>query len=218
MSVFQTAPAHPTSFLLGLEGLEGSGKTTQGKKLQHYFNALGKQAHLFREPGGTPFGEALRQSILNSDAPLSPMTEAYLFACSRCQLMEQKVLPTLQRPQQVVILDRYYHSSVAYQGFGRGLGPETIAHLHSLPPLLYRPHLTVFVHIDHTTVSQRLHQRGSPKDYFESEKQDFFQRVDQGYHWCLQEDPQRVVKVNGMASPERVTEEICTLYRKRCGE
>ena len=136
---FTTAPAHPTSYFISFEGIEGAGKTTQAKRLQAYLSSLNKQVTLFREPGGTKFGEGLRQSILQCQEPLAAVAEAYLFASSRAQLLHQEILPQLQRPNQVVLLDRYYDSSVAYQGFGRNLGPETIAQIHQRPPLHYMP-------------------------------------------------------------------------------
>ena len=212
---FTLPPTHPTSCFLSLEGIEAAGKSAQGEELKKYLSSRGKEVSLFREPGGTPFGEGLRKSVLEGQNPLAPIAEAYLFASSRAQLLQQEILPRLQRPQQVVIVDRYYDSSVAYQGFARGLGPETIAQIHGHPPLHYMPHLTLYLHISVELSVARLDQRGRPKDYFESQGEPFFKKMAEGYDWCMQHYPDRVVRIDGEQSMDAVARDMADAFEQR---
>lgn len=102
------------SLLLSFEGIEGSGKSTQIKKLSEYLSSQGKKVYCFREPGGTTFGEKLRSAILNSETSIDPIAEAHLFASARAQLLAQEILPKLKQDNTVIILDRYIDSSIAY--------------------------------------------------------------------------------------------------------
>ena len=217
LSSFCPAPTHSTSYFLSFEGIEGAGKTTQVEKLQKYLHSLEKQVTLFREPGGTEFGEGLRKSILNCKVPLAPIAEAYLFASSRAQLLQQKILPLLKRPDQAVIVDRYYDSSVAYQGFGRELGAETIALIHQSSPLHYMPHLTFYLHIPFQVSFSRMTNRGQTKDYFESQEELFFQKMAQGFDWCAQNYPHRVVRIEGNQSVDLVYKDVINTFRERWG-
>ena len=212
---FEAAPAHSSSFFLSFEGLEGAGKTTQVQKLKDYLISLGKQVRTFREPGGTVFGEGLRGLILQCKSPLPPIAEAYLFASSRAQLLDEKILPLLSRPDQVVIVDRYYDSSIAYQGFGRELGPQNIACIHQTPPLLYMPHLTFYLDIPCELSFARIKERGKSKDYFESENILFFQRISSGFNWCAQNYPHRMRRIQGNRSLDAVSKDVIDLLKEK---
>ena len=214
-AAFCPAPSHPTSCLISLEGLEGAGKTTQSQKLQQLLTARGREVTLLREPGGTAFGEHLRHSILHSPTPLEPIAEAYLFASSRAQLLREHLLPQLAKPHQAVIVDRYYDSSVAYQGFGLELGAETIEAIHHTYPLHYLPHITFYLDIPLAMSSSRLQVRGKKKDYFESLSPAFFARVAKGFNWCAKHYPQRVIRIPGDDSAHTIAEKIAhTLQQK----
>lgn len=176
-----TQPQKTKGLFLSLEGIEGSGKSTQINFIKNYFENQGYQVLCLREPGGTSFGEKLREAILESTAPLHPLAEAHLFVSSRVQLLHEKILPFLDNPKSVVILDRYIDSSLAYQGSARGLGYETILSLHSPSPLNILPHRTYFLDISLETSMKRQEQRGNAKDYFESEKKTFYLSLIKGY-------------------------------------
>ena len=165
---------HADSLLMSFEGIEGSGKSTQIDRLSRFLQSKGKQVFCFREPGGTEFGEQLRQIILNSQTQIAPIAEAHLFAAARAQLLTQEVLPKLEHKNTVVILDRYIDSSIAYQASARELGLGTILNIHKDFPLNIMPHLTLYLHIDLETSMARQKTRGNDKDYFEKENQDFF--------------------------------------------
>ena len=109
ISCFQP-PSFPSSYFLSFEGIEGSGKSTQLKILQSYLEGLGYRVIILREPGGTNYGEKLREAILASEEALHPIAEAYLFASSRAQLLKQVVLKELSVEKTVVICDRYIDS------------------------------------------------------------------------------------------------------------
>ncbi|MCO4756046.1 MAG: dTMP kinase, partial [Bacteriovoracaceae bacterium] len=109
-----------TSLFISFEGIEGSGKTTQITTLKHALENQGYKVTLLREPGGTPFGEKMREAILSSEENISPVAEACLMAASRAQLLEKRIVPLLETPGNIVIVDRYIDSSLAYQGSARG--------------------------------------------------------------------------------------------------
>lgn len=199
-------PETPGSFFLSFEGIEGSGKTTQLKEIEKFLEAKKKRVLILREPGGTVFGEKLREAILGSSEPLHPLAECHLFLASRAQLLKEKILPFLLVPDSVVILDRYIDSTLAYQGFARGLGVETILTLHQHNPLNLLPHRTYFLDIDLETSLERQKSRGGEKDYFESEKQEFYQKLIDGYRSLGELFPDRILKIDASVSMTSVTQ------------
>lgn len=204
------APKTNNSYFISFEGIEGSGKTTQIKALQELLVADGYAVDVFREPGGTAFGEKLREAILSSPEKISPMAEACLFASSRAQLLESKILPSLQERKKIVIVDRYIDSSLAYQGVARGLGLETILELHQRAPLNTVPHISVYLKIDLETSMERQKQRGSEKDYFEKEAAEFYQKLIQGYDEASAMFKERFLVIDGDRAPEEISREIET--------
>lgn len=201
-------PETPGSFFLSFEGIEGSGKTTQIADLETHLKSLNKRVLVLREPGGSAFGEKLRQAILESQVPLHPLAECHLFLSSRAQLLNEKILPFLLQPDSVVILDRYIDSTIAYQGFARGLGLETILTLHQHNPLNLLPHRTYFLDIDFQTSLERQKQRGNAKDYFESEKEEFYQKLIAGYRALPELFPDRILKIDASGNPATIKTQI----------
>lgn len=200
-----TTPSSQQGLFLSLEGIEGSGKSTQINFIKSFFEEQGYQVLCLREPGGTTFGEKLREAILQSDSPLHPLAEAHLFVSSRTQLLHQRILPFLSNPKAVVIVDRYIDSSLAYQGRARGLGYETILKLHTDTPLNILPHRTFFLDITLETSLQRQAARGNKKDYFESEKIDFYNSLIKGYQQVAALFSQRVKTIDGTLEPGQVS-------------
>jgi dTMP kinase len=197
-----------SSFLLSFEGIEGCGKTTQIKSFKEYLESNGYQVIVLREPGGTEFGENLRKSILTSQTPLAPIAEAYLFASSRAQLLTEKILPFLKSPKHVIILDRYIDSSIAYQGYARGLGMEQILKIHTPTPLNILPNLTFYLSISVEVSMQRQEIRNNKKDYFEQENIDFYQKLINGYEACAQVFPNRIKRIDATKDIENVNQQI----------
>jgi dTMP kinase len=201
-------PETPGSLFLSLEGIEGSGKTTQIKEIETYVKAKGFRVLTLREPGGTLFGEKLREAILSSETPLHPLAECHLFLASRAQLLKEKVLPFLLVPGSVVILDRYIDSTLSYQGKARRLGYETVLTLHQHDPLNLLPHRTYFLDISLETSMKRQEARGNKKDYFESQKQEFYQNLFDGYRELAGIFKDRILTVDAEKSPPEVTKII----------
>jgi dTMP kinase len=202
--LFRT-PETPGSFFLSLEGIEGSGKSTQIKEIERYVQGKGLRVLTLREPGGTRFGEKLREAILHSDTPLHPLAECHLFLASRAQLLKEKILPFLLTPGSVVILDRYIDSTLAYQGKARNLTYETVLNLHQNDPLNLLPHRTYFLDISLDTSMKRQETRGSAKDYFESQVGEFYHRLVEGYRELSEIFSERICRINAEVSLEEVT-------------
>lgn len=196
------------NLFISFEGIEGSGKTTQINFIKDYFESQGYEVLCLREPGGTDFGEILRDAILQSKEQLAPIAEAYLFASSRAQLLKEKVIPFLERPKTVVIVDRFIDSSIAYQGVARELGMQTILDIHTHSPLDLRPTLTFYLEIDLQTSFERQSSRGNEKDYFESEKAQFYEKLIKGYELCYKSFPERVIKIDGKQDQKTISEQI----------
>jgi len=208
MKSFFRSPETPGSLFLSFEGIEGSGKSTQIKEVEHFFKNKGFQVLVLREPGGTVFGEKLREAILHSETPLHPLAECHLFLASRAQLLKEKILPFLLTPGSVVILDRYIDSTLAYQGKARKLGFETVLTLHQFEPLNLLPHRTYFLDIGTEVSHQRQLMRGNEKDYFESQKNEFYENLIDGYRNLADIFKDRILKINAENTKEQVTSEI----------
>lgn len=201
-------PAFPGSYFLSFEGIEGAGKSTQIIKTREWLEARGFNVHVLREPGGTVFGERLRGAILDSQGPLCPVAEAYLFASSRAQLLDEVILKELAKPGTVIILDRYIDSSIAYQGIGRELGVQTVLNIHRPFPLHLVPHLTFYLRIDAHTSERRQKVRNAPKDYFERKGVEFYQKLVAGYDFAAETFPERIMTVDGTPALSIVTGEL----------
>lgn len=159
-----------------LEGLDGCGKTTQGNILKEKLEAMGYTVHLGREPGGTEVSERLREIILDKTiTDMDPVTEMYLYAAARCQLVRQVVRPALERGE-VVILDRYVLSSIAYQGYGRNLGEQAVRDINAFATGGLEPDLTILFNMH-----RREDRLTGDKDRMELSSDAFFERVYEGY-------------------------------------
>jgi dTMP kinase len=201
-------PVTPESYFLSLEGIEGSGKSTQIKNVEKFLKDQGYRTLTLREPGGTGFGEKLREAVLTSSVKLHPLAECHLFLASRAQLLQEKILPFLLEPKSVIILDRYIDSTFAYQGKARRVGMETILTLHQHHPLNLIPHRTYFLDITLETSMLRQAKRGQEKDYFESQEAEFYLNLIDGYREVANLFSERVLKVNAEESEYLVTKTI----------
>ena len=170
-----------SSFFISFEGIEACGKSTQIQLFEKNLSSQGFKVHIFREPGGCDFSESLRDAILSSQTKINPLAEALLFASARAQLIHEKILKFLETPQSIVIADRFIDSSLVYQGVANNLGKQFILDLHSHPPLEIRPDLTFYLHVPLDIAFERLAKRNQEKDYFESQKKSFHQKIYQGY-------------------------------------
>ena len=201
-------PAFPGSFFLSFEGIEGAGKSTQIVQTKDYLEEHGFRVLVLREPGGTPFGEKLRKTILNSNTPIHPVAEMHLFASSRAQLLHEVTLKELAVPGTIIIYDRYIDSTIAYQGKGRKLGSEAVLRTHMSFPLTLMPHLTFYLKIDPSLSYSRQKIRNAPKDYFESQGLEFYEKLVEGYEESIQLFPNRMAVIDGSKSQEEVFSDI----------
>ena len=186
-----------------LEGLDGSGKTTQAELLAAALRSEGGEVVATREPGGTPLGERLRAVLLH-DADISPWAEAALFAAARAELVQLVLAPALRRAAAVVC-DRYLDSSLAYQGVARGLGIEPVLELNRLPTQGLLPDLTFLLLVEPGEAERRA---GPVPDRIEREAAGFRARVDRGYRELAGRFPERIVSLDGAEPPERLAERI----------
>lgn len=200
---------------LTFEGLDFSGKTTQARLVVEKFKTppsnsglLSRTVQFIREPGGTRISERLREVLLDKkNLEMRQMTELLLFSASRAQLVEEIILPALQRGETVVC-DRYYDSTTAYQGYGRGLDLATIRRINAAATFGLKPDLTVLVDIPVEEIERRKAVAGLPFDRMESSGKAFYEKVRHGYHETAREEPRRFVVVDGLKSIQELEKEI----------
>lgn len=174
---------------ISLEGVDGSGKSTQAVMLADALRERGNDVVHVREPGGTALGEAVRDVVLGPD-PMSPWAEAYLFAAARAQLVREVVEPALARDTWVVA-DRFLDSSLAYQGAARGLGIADVAAINGPAIGDFMPDLTIILDIAPGAASDRRADRGSV-DRIEDEGDALQESVAEGYREVARLYPERV--------------------------
>ena len=186
---------------IALEGLEGCGKSTHATRLGAHLNAV-----VTREPGGTPIGTKLRAILADPDnTDLHARTEALLMAADRAQHMEQVVRPALNAGQHVVS-DRSIYSTLAYQGFGRGLDVEELRRISTWALDGTLPDIVIFMSVPTEILNERLAKRNL--DRFEREGAEFFARIHDGFHALMATDPQRWIVIDGTMAKDDVEEAI----------
>jgi dTMP kinase len=200
---------------ISLEGIDGSGKTTQINLLERYLRSLGLSVIVAREPGGTEVGETIRQILLNSKTThLRPLSELLLYYASRNQNLYEKILPALEAGCWV-LCDRYADASMAYQGYGRGVALDVIEHLNRIIIDRHLPDLTLLIDIDPKLGLARARERNRQdtvdEGRFEKESMEFYNRVRQGYLNIAQSAPERIRVVNGDQPRELVHQQILSL-------
>ena len=192
------------------EGGDGCGKTTQIKLLDEYLRNKGYQTVLTREPGAKGLGEKIREILLNYDGDVSNRCESFLFLADRAQNIDCIVKPALEEGA-IVICDRHTDSSVAYQGYGRGLDIDRIKKLNLIATDGLIPDLTIVLDVDVETSQARV---GSEKDRMESAGIEFFERVRQGYLEIANQEPERVKVVDSKQTIEEIHKQILELIKK----
>jgi len=182
---------------ISLEGIDGCGKTTLRDQLYDYYKEK-YEVLVLREPGGTEVSEKIRDMLLDvRNVGIKPRTEAFLYAASRSQLVEEMILPALQAGK-IVIADRFMDSTIAYQGYGRGLDIEFLQELNHLCTGGLKPDLTLLLDIDPEEGQKRRNQ--DIPDRLEKEGLEFQSRVRAGYLALQRAEPDRIKLLNGGAS------------------
>ena len=193
-----------SGFFIAFEGGEGSGKSTQSKLLKKWLEEEGEEVLLSREPGGTEMGKDLRRILLDhSTGDISPRAEALLYAADRAHHVFSKIRPALDRGE-VVITDRYFDSSIAYQGAGRVLSPGEVARISRWATESLFPTLTIVIDLPAEIGIGRLKNR----DRLEAEPITFHERVRQEFLQIARLDPERYLVVDGTQSIDAIHNEI----------
>jgi len=201
----------PAGVFIGLEGIDGCGKSTQIRLLRAALlrrgcrvGYAGSPGCTLREPGGTPLGESIRRRLLHHRSEMQPWAEALLYAAARAQLAHDVLVPSLAAGW-VVLIDRFVDSSLAYQGHARGLGMDEVLRLNLLATGGVLPRVSVVIALDPAEATVR--QRGTP-DRIEAEGLAFQLRVAAGYAQLAERFPERIVVVDGARPPQEVAADV----------
>jgi len=193
------------------EGADGCGKTTQMKLLAEHLEKQGYEVVLTREPGGKGLGEKVREILLNYDGKVSDRCESFLFLADRAQNIDIIVNPAVETGK-IVLCDRHTDSTVAYQGYGRGLDLERINKLNDIATNGRKPDLTFVFDIDTETSMKRV---GKEKDRMESAGLEFHNRVREGYLKIAQQEPERIKVIDATKSIEEIRKEVLSQVAKK---
>ena len=203
--------------LITVEGVEGAGKSTQVARLGAWLEERGCFVVATAEPDGTPLGVRVRE-LLGTLSPLDPLAECLLFAAARAEHTRRVIRPALAGGA-VVLCDRYADSTLAYQGYGRGVALEVIAEANRAATEGLTPDLTIVLDLDAAEGMRRVRSRaGDPAaDPFERMGVEFHERVRKGY-WAIQaREPRRVALVDADRAPEAVAADIRRVVGERLG-
>jgi dTMP kinase len=217
----------PRGYFITFEGLDGSGKTTQLRRLAASLEAEGHKVVTLRQPGGTVLGDRIRAILLDSKSeaahgPIAPAAEMALMFADRAQSIAEIILPALAAGS-IVLCDRYTDSSEAYQGGGRQLGSERILEMHAaacdnLQPdltLLLLPSLESSLKRARRRNQRHVAQQGTDENRFERESDDFYRRIYEKYREIAAREPHRVVVINRNDGIEDIQQEIRDIVKKR---
>jgi dTMP kinase len=199
--------------LITFEGIDGCGKSTQVKLLAERLKAMGKTVFPLREPGGTELSEEVRSILLNKNFtyPLTKEAEFLLFAASRAQLVREIIKPALEN-KVIVILDRFIDSTIAYQGFGRDIELALIENVNTLATAGVDPDVTFLLDIPIEVALLR--RKDSANDRIESEAEEFYKKVSEGYQYVAKEY-KRIHTIDGTASVEEVQNAIWKIVEEK---
>ncbi|MDE1883236.1 MAG: dTMP kinase [Rhodospirillales bacterium] len=197
-----------------LEGGEGAGKSTAAAGLAAVLRAEGREVVLTREPGGTTGAEAIRALLLNQDIPLAPLAQTMLHFAARMDHVAALIRPALARGA-VVICDRFYDSTMAYQSYGQGVALADVRALIAL--LRLTPDITFLLELSETEAKKRLAVRASGTDRYEEMDEAFFTRVRDGFVAMAAAEPARFMRIDASPAPEAVVASLRQALRDRAG-
>ncbi|MBC7998345.1 MAG: dTMP kinase [Leptolyngbya sp.] len=198
------ATTYKGSFIT-LEGPEGAGKTTQLKLLSRQLDQIGCKHIVTRDPGGTSLGKQIRRILLNPENPVMPMTELLLYQADRAQHVDELIRPALDAGT-LVLCDRYIHSTIAYQGYARGIDFDLIDKLNQMATGGLMPEITILFDIDSSAGLGRLHPGGH--DRLEREAIEFHHKVRKGYNELAKRDPEKWAVIDASKPLSVVQEEL----------
>lgn len=191
--------------LITFEGIDGCGKSTQIQLLQDLLHTKSIKCDVFREPGGVLISERIRELLLDTTNEIHPVTELLLFSSARSQLVAEKVIPVLKK-NRVVILDRFYDSTTAYQGFGRqSVEIEKIHLLNDIASHGLKPDVTYYLSLPYEEAKKR--RDGKYEDRMEQSGDKFYEKVISGFE-KLAAEKDRIVRINALQQPSMIHAEL----------
>jgi dTMP kinase len=199
-----------------LEGIDGCGKSTQIAALENTFKNRGLEVLCVREPGGTEISETVRQILLNPahKGKMSDITELLLYNAARSQLLHEVIKPALER-RIVVLADRFAYSTLAYQGYGRGLNIDIIKNLLNITCGDFFPKTFILdIPVSISRERQQKDKTRNGKDRIELEENDFFERVCQGYRTIAKENPENCILLDAEKSPDEIFKLMFSFLQK----
>lgn len=203
-------------FFITFEGGEGAGKTTLIQGIESHLKKADHSVLKTREPGGTPLGESIRQTLLSANGPVSAYAELCLFLASRAQHIEEVIGPALEQGK-VVLCDRFNDSSIAYQGGARGLGIDKVEQMCEFVCQGLEPDLTLYLDIDPALGIARARNARSP-DRIEAEQITFHEKIREIYHLLHHKHHKRLHLLDASLAPEMVLKEALLLLSQKMKE
>lgn len=199
--------------LITFEGIDGSGKSTQIQLLEAEFEKLGISYKTFREPGGTKLSEKIRTILLDKEnIELYSNAESLLFAAARAQLTAEQIKPAITKGE-FVICDRFTDSTIAYQGYGRGLNINNLELINTIATDGIIPNITFILDIDPQEATERL--KTVNPDRMEAAGIDFFKKIRQGYCQIREQNQSRCIVINGEKPQKDISKEIHHIIMER---
>ena len=199
-------------WFISLEGVDGSGKSTQIQTTAAWLKEQGYEVLVTREPGGTATAEKIRKLVLDADVPLQPRTELLLYLAARAQHVAEVIKPALAAGR-IVLCDRFVDSTLVYQGIVRGLDLCRIKELNEFASEELMPALTLLLDADPALLEERRRERGVT-DRFEQEGLSFQKKLWEGFLFLAEKEPERIRKVDALQAPEQVQAEIRCLLKE----
>lgn len=197
------------------EGIDGCGKSTQIELLREFLDSKGIDNIVIREPGGTVVGEKIREILLDKkNSEMTPLTELLLFEAARAQIVSEKISPALE-DGTFVICDRFFDSSMAYQGVARGMGTDVVSLLNNVAVAGVVPDMTFFLDITVEESLARRNKRGEESDRIESAGDSFLEKVRQGYLYASIYDSNRIKTIDASSSIEDIASQIQNIVSER---
>ncbi len=203
-------------WFITIEGGEGAGKSTLIERLAHILRQEGREVVVTREPGGIPIAEKIREVILDrAHTAMDARTEALLYAAARRQHLAEKVEPALAQGK-VVLCDRFVDSSLAYQGYARGLGMDAVWEINRFAVQDTMPDATIYMDVSPETGLARIAQAAEREvNRLDLERKSFHEKVREGYLLLMEQFPERIVRIDAEAKPEEALERVLSILRDR---
>jgi len=190
------------------EGIDACGKSTQVRMLEEFLRKNEQKVICLRDPGATPISEAIRSILLdNKNAVMSPWSELLLYEAARAQMVEESIRPSLASGC-IVICDRFYDSTTAYQGYARGLNLDIVEQANQIGSVGLTPDITFILDLDARVAAERKRKIGVPADRMEAEGSFFQEKVRRGYLNIAKQHPQRVKLLDGSQSVDEIQRHI----------